>query len=102
MQDSLAFRWEMSATESLQHLYVEKGANTPSPLGTHEVSVGEGYNWIATSSTYGDIHPEQPREIIPWSLIERTGTHSGWYLGIEFSGCTRIALRRTGDALEGA
>ena len=102
MQDSLAFHWEVPATESLQHIYVEKGANTPSPVGTHEVSVGEGYTWTGTSSTYGDIHPEQSREIIPWSLVERAGAHSGWYVGIEFSGCTRIALRRTGEVLEGA
>ena len=101
MQDSLSFRWQVSPTEPLQHMYIEKGANTPSPIGTHEVSIGEGYHWTGTSSTYGDIHPEQPREIIPWSLVGRLGTHTGWYLGIEFSGRTRIALRRTGDTLEG-
>lgn len=101
MQDSLAFRWQVAPAEPLEHVYVEKGADTPSPVGTHEVSVVDGYRWTGTSSTYGDIHSEQPREIIPWSLIERAGTNSGWYLGIEFSGCTRIALRRTGDGLEG-
>lgn len=101
LQDSLAFRWQVAQAEPLEHMFVEKGANTPSPIGTHEASMGEGYRWTGTSSTYGDLDQKQPREIIPWSLVERAdGTHTGWYLGIEFSGCTRIALRRQGDALE--
>jgi len=101
MQDSLAFRWQVSSAEPLEHLFVEKGADTPSAIGTHEVALGEGYRWSGSSSTYGNIHPERPREIIPWSLVERMGTNSGWYLGIEFSGRTRIALGRAGDALAG-
>lgn len=99
--DSLAFRWQVPRARPLEHVFVEKGADTPSPVGTHQVSLGQGYRWTGTSSTYGDIHPGEPREIIPWSLIEAVGTKSGWYLGLEFSGRTRIALRRTGDALEG-
>ena len=100
MQDSLALDWQIDAKETLQHLFVEKGANTPSAIGTHEVALGEGYRWNGTSSTYGDLSDNEPREIIPWTLVERDdNARSGWYAGIEFSGRTRIAVTREKDSL---
>ena len=102
MQDSFAFDWKLDPREQLQHNYVEKGANTPSAIGTHVVGIADGYNWTGTSSTYGDIDEEKPREIIPWSLVQREdGSESGWYVGIEFSGRTRISLERKKDSLHG-
>jgi alpha-galactosidase len=101
MQDSLAFDWKIDPRESIEQLFVEKGANSPSPVGTHEVSVGEGYHWKGTSSTYGDLSDNEPREIIPWTLVERKDA-TGWYAGIEFSGRTRISLTREKDSLQGA
>jgi melibiase-like protein/glycosyl hydrolase family 36 len=101
-QDSLAFDWQVDPQMSLEHLYVEKGANTPSPVGTHEVVLAEGYRWTGTSSTYGDLREDEPREIIPWSLVQRKDSSSGWYAGIEFSGRTRISLTREKGSLHGA
>ena len=102
MQDSLAFNWEVDQKSALEHLFVEKGANTPSSIGTHQVAITEGYHWTGTSSTYGDLSDDQPREIIPWSLVESKDSLSGWYAGIEFSGRTRIAIAREKDSLKGA
>jgi alpha-galactosidase len=103
MQDSLALDWQVNPTESLQQLFVEKGANTPSKIGTHNVQIADGFHWIGTSSTYGDLSDNQPREIIPWTLVERNdAAHSGWYTGIEFSGRTRISLSREKDSLKAA
>src|SRR3989440_836224 len=103
MQDSLAFNWQIDPQSRLDHLYVEKGANSPSPVGTHQVGLTEGYHWTGTSSTYGDLSDKEPREIIPWSLVQRQdAAQSGWYAGIEFSGRTRISLERTKDSLHGA
>jgi alpha-galactosidase len=103
MQDSLALEWQVNPTESLQQLFVEKGANTPSKIGTHNVQIADGFHWIGTSSTYGDLSDNQPREIIPWTLVERNdAAHSGWYTGIEFSGRTRISLSREKDSLKAA
>jgi alpha-galactosidase len=101
MQDSFAFNWQVDASSTLKHLFVEKGANTPSSVGTHEVSLNEGYQWTGTSSTYGDIDKDKPREIIPWSLVESKDSASGWYAGIEFSGRTRVSLKREKKSLEG-
>ena len=102
LEDSIAFDWEIDAQAPLQQLFVEKGANTPSAMGTHEVSVPDGYHWTGTSSTYGDIDERDPREIIPWTLVERNdATHTGWYAGIEFSGRTRVSLQREKDSLKG-
>jgi len=103
MQDSLAFDWQVDPKEPLQQLFVEKGANTPSSAGTHEEPMGEGFHWTGTSSTYGDLKDNEPREIIPWTLVERNeGAQSGWYAGIEFSGRRRVALAREKDSLKGA
>jgi len=103
MQDSLAFDWQIEPQSHLEHLYVEKGANTPSPVGTHQVVITDGYTWTGTSSTYGDLREDQPREIIPWTLVQRKDSaQTGWYAGIEFSGRTRILLERKKDLLHGA
>jgi len=103
MQDSLAFNWQVDPQLPLQHLFVEKGANTPSLVGTHQVALAEGYRWTGASSTYGDLRDNEPREIIPWSLVQRKdAAQSGWYAGIEFSGRTRISLVREKDSLRGA
>jgi hypothetical protein len=103
MQDSLAFNWQVDPQLPLQHLFVEKGANTPSLVGTHQVALAEGYRWTGASSTYGDLRDNEPREIIPWSLVQRKdAAQSGWYAGIEFSGRTRISLARKTDSLQGA
>ena len=101
MQDSLAFDWQIDPREPLQQLFVEKGANSPSAVGTHEVSLADDYHWTGTSSTYGDLNDRDPREIIPWTLVQRKDA-TGWYAGIEFSGRTRIALMREKESLKAA
>jgi len=101
MQDSLAFHWQMAPTVTLRQLFIEKGANSPSSAGTHDITVADGYRWIGTASTYGDIDERQPREIIPWTLLEDRANRGGWYAGIEFSGRTRISLARVKDSLNG-
>ena len=103
MEDSFAFDWQIDPRSRLDHLYIEKGANTPSLVGTHQVAVTEGYRWTGTSSTYGDRRDNEPREIIPWSLVQRhDSAETGWYAGIEFSGRTRISLERAKDSLHGS
>ena len=102
MQDSLAVDCQIKPEESLDQLFVEKGANSPSVVGTHEVSLQDGYHWTGTSSTYGDLDEKEPREIIPWTLVERKETHAGWYAGIEFSGRTRVSLARDKNSLKAA
>ena len=100
LQDSLALNLRIDPHVPLEQVFVEKGANTPSPVGTHNVTLTDGYRWTGTSSTYGDLGNE-PREIIPWFLVERKDTAStGWYVGIEFSGRTRISLTREKDSLK--
>ena len=102
LQSSFSFDWKISSAESLEHMYVEKGADTPSPIGTHIVAAPDGYSWIGTSSTYAYPQPELDREVIPFFLIQHTaGDHSGFYMGIEFSGRTHLTLARKGNSLHG-
>lgn len=100
LQASFTFDWVVPASKQLRHVWIEKGAGTPSSEGTHEVPLTDGDHWEAASSTYA--RDGEPREPIPWTLVEETGgRRSGWYLGIEFSGRTRLSLSRHGRSLAG-
>ncbi|HMD18945.1 MAG TPA: alpha-galactosidase [Alloacidobacterium sp.] len=104
MQDSLRFAWQMPAEVQLEHLWIEKGAGGPSAEGVHWNTVGDGYKWTGESSTYAHPAEGQQREMIPYTLVERSGSDGkgcGWYIGIEFSGRTRIAVERKGDLITG-
>ena len=102
LEPSFVFDWRTSSSDQLQQFYVEKGADTPSAIGTHLVVVPEGYEWEGASSSYAQPHPGEPREIIPYFLIERAdGSQSGWYVGVEFSGRTHLTLTRKGESLRG-
>jgi hypothetical protein len=96
--DSLGVRWTLAGHGPLSNFYVEKGADTPSPEGTHLSPIADGYEWNGFSSTYARPVKGQPREIIPAEFIyESSG--AGWFAGIEFSGRTRVHLQRNGDQL---
>jgi len=101
MVDSLRLNLHLSASRELENLYVEKGADTPSPVGTHLDTVGEGYSWTGKSSTYEHLAKGEAREVIPAEIVfHSSGEQSGWYAGIEFSGRTRITLERSGGRIE--
>lgn len=100
LMDSLRLQLLIPAQTQLRHFYVEKGGGEPTAHGTHEVSASEGYRWTGWSTTFSHPVPGRPREIIPYEavLLPRENGR-GWYAGIEFSGRTRLTLRRTGDHL---
>lgn len=103
LQDSFQFDWQIKSDSALEQVFVEKGAGTPSDVGTHRVSLVNGYKWQGTSSTYAHPKDNEPREIIPWFLVQETGSsRNGWYVGIEFSGRTRLSLSREADSLKGS
>lgn len=103
LQDSFRFDFAANPRAQIKQLYIEKGAGIPSDVGTHLVRIANGYSWTGTSSTYAHPKPNEPREIIPWFLVEETtGARDGWYVGIEFSGRTRLSIQRSGDSLKGA
>jgi hypothetical protein len=97
---SLRVRWRVPARRRLVHFYVEKGAGEPTATGTHEIEAAPGYRWSGWSTTFAHPVPGRPREIIPYEAVflpRQSGR--GWYAGIEFSGRTRLTLRRSGDRL---
>lgn len=100
MLDSLRLAWRAPAGEQLRNLYVEKGAGKPTDQGTHLDNLDVGYQWTGKSSTYAREIPGQPREIIPIEVVFTAPAQDGWYAGIEFSGRTRIELRRSSDHLD--
>ena len=102
LQDSFVFDWEIAATDKPEQFYVEKGADTPSNAGTHQVPVKDGYEWEGKSSTYAQPRPGEAREIIPYFMISRGDiARSSWYVGVEFSGRVHLTLARKGESLSG-
>jgi hypothetical protein len=101
MVDTMQLDWNVPSTSVLRNFYVEKGAGTPSPQGTHCDPVAGGYQWTGTSSTYAHPPEGAPREIIPADIVySTTKSQAGWYAGIEFSGRTRIGLERSGTSVK--
>jgi hypothetical protein len=102
LQASLRFDWEIDPRTALQRFWVEKGADIPSSQGTHLDALTEGATWQGSSSTYAIPRPGRPREMIPYLLVdELSKDRRGWYIGIEFSGRTRITLERNVASLRG-
>ena len=105
-QPSFTFRFRAQPQTALVHMYVDKGAGRPSSIGTHFVPVPPLYHWKGVSSTYAT--DEGPREIIPFSLLQRTEysghgreIKDGWYVGVEFSGRTSLTLDRKEGIVSG-
>jgi hypothetical protein len=71
LQNSFVFDWQTSARETLEQFYVEKGADTPSAIGTYRVPIPDGYEWKGFSSTYAQPRPGEAREIIPYFFGRR-------------------------------
>ena len=102
LQDSFRFDFHAPPEQLMRQFWVEKGASAPSAEGTHLVPLLEGTEWTGTSSTYAHPPKGVQREFIPYLLVERADAEqSGWYAGIEFSGRTRMSLRRRGDSISG-
>ncbi|MBI3475415.1 MAG: alpha-galactosidase [Acidobacteria bacterium] len=102
LQSSFVFDWRISTQDRLQHFYVEKGADTPTAVGTHQVDFDQNYRWEGKSSTYANPGPGGPREIIPYFLVQQADKNqSGFYVGIEFSGRTHLTLQREQRSLRG-
>lgn len=103
---SFRFAWKVAGSRLLQRFWVEKGADAPSNQGTHRDPLLPGDHWFGASSTYARPIAGQPREMIPYLWVGDTAEEAadggnGWYVGIEFSGRTRITLQRAGDAVSG-
>jgi len=102
LQPSFRFDWQIDPHSALERFWVEKGADTPSGEGIHLDALRDGDAWEGRSSTYARPIAHQPREMIPYLLVdEPDGERPGWYVGVEFSGRTRITLQRNGASLRG-
>lgn len=100
MIDSLRLEIPCPPEVNLRNLYVEKGADTPSPVGTHIDNATVGYRWTGHSSTYALPQKGHAREVIPAEFVFNAEPgHAAWFAGIEFSGRTRVSLERSADRL---
>jgi alpha-galactosidase len=93
LQPTMVFDARAPTGHALENMWVEKGADKPSPIGTHRNKVEKGFSANLISTPYCD----QPRDAIPWTAIQDVTGQQGWYEGIEFSGRVQIALRAITD-----
>src|SRR5882762_9329272 len=70
LQPSFRFDWMIDPRASLERLWVEKGADSPSAQGTHLDALHDGDTWQGTSSTYARPIANQAREMIPYLLVD--------------------------------
>jgi len=103
IQESLRFAFAVPADTEVAMLSIEKGGGAPGPAGALLQPVAEGSRWEGRSSTYAREGPSRPREIIPFLFVEsRRAPQAAFYLGVEFSGRTRLTLERAGELLRGS
>lgn len=102
LEESFRFAWKLPGDRQLEQLWIDKGAGEAPPVGTHQVPIGDGYEWHATSSTFAHPKAGEAREIIPYFLVRNTAAGAGaWYAGVEFSGRVALNLQRRGEVLDG-
>jgi hypothetical protein len=89
LQLSIAMDTRGPTGQSLDNVWVEKGAGKPSAIGTHRTKVGKDFSATLISTPYCD----EPRDAIPWTAIQDMAGQQGWYAGVEFSGRVQISLR---------
>jgi hypothetical protein len=101
LQDSVGVAFKVPRDAALQQVWIDKGAGKPPPIGTHRVAVSEGYRWLGESSPFAHPRDTEPREIIPYFLLQRTSPRepNGFYLGVEFSGRIAMSLQREGEVV---
>ena len=99
LQSSFRFDFSTDKNSELKQLYIDKGAGHPSAIGTHEVNLVKNYRWQGLSSTYAQ--DDGVREIIPWLMVERVRSNTGWYAGVEFSGRVHMTMERSDSSVTG-
>lgn len=101
LQDSLRTTWHLPPKQVQRQLWIEKGAGGPSAEGVHLNRINNNFEWNGVSSTYAHPSFGRPREMIPYILVgDPRQQGSGFYLGIEFSGRTRIHVARRQQLLQ--
>jgi alpha-galactosidase len=91
LQTSLMFSALMPAQHRCEHWWVEKGANQPTPTGTHKTLMSGTYTADLVSLPYARDGANE-RDPIPWTAIQDIDAGEGWYAGVEFSGRVHIGL----------
>jgi Melibiase/Glycosyl hydrolase family 36 C-terminal domain len=89
LQPSIVIDTRGPTGQSLENIWVEKGAGKPSAIGTHRTRVDKDFSASLISTPYCD----EPRDAIPWTAIQDVTGQQGWYAGVEFSGRVQMALR---------
>ena len=89
LQTTLAVSLAKKDGPTLEQWWVERGASTPSDVGTHRDSIGSNFASSLVSTPHGGP--------VPWTSVQDIEAKQGVYVGIEFSGFTRLTLTAKGE-----
>jgi len=82
VQSSLELTMNIPRQSKLEQWWVDKGAGTPTPDGTHHREIAPGERSLLRCWPSGR---DQPRDPIPWTAVENAAGRRGWYAGIEYT-----------------
>jgi Melibiase/Glycosyl hydrolase family 36 C-terminal domain len=94
VQPSLELKITAPISHDLEQWWVDKGAGTPTPDGTHrKVIVPGGENLLRCWPSGRD----KPRDPIPWTSVQDVEGRQGWYAGVEYTARVQLGLKRDAD-----
>jgi hypothetical protein len=96
MQASLALEMAFEPRHRIEQWWVDKGASTPTPNGTHRRTLAPGDESVLRCFPSGR---DKPRDPIPWTSVQDVDGHRGWYAGVELTAPVEIAIESTAQNL---
>jgi alpha-galactosidase len=94
-QPSLELKMTAPPGHALEQWWVDKGAGTPTPDGTHRKTLAPGGENLLRCWPSGRDNPRDP---IPWTSIQDVDGRQGWYSGVEYTARVQLGVKRDGDA----
>ncbi len=90
VQTSLAIGMHAPAGHAIEQRWVDKGAGTPTKDGVHKRAIDPAAESLLRCWPSGR---DDPRDPIPWTLVEDVEGRQGWYAGVEFTARVNMQLQ---------
>jgi alpha-galactosidase len=90
VQESLEMDVRLEPNHHIEQWWVDKGASTPTPDGTHHRALSPGDESVLHCFPSAR---DKPRDPIPWTSVQDVDGCRGWYAGVEFTARVELAIR---------
>jgi hypothetical protein len=96
VQESLVMGMRIEPNHRIEQWWVDKGASTPTPDGTHRREIAPGDESLLRCFPSAR---DKPRDPIPWTSVQDVDGRRGWYVGVEFTARVALAIRADPEKL---